>query len=52
MRTTQEMKLANPSMRSGGKKEAFARAGASETANTKGVKMYLLIILTLIGLLI
>jgi hypothetical protein len=30
MSTTQEMILANPSMRSGGKKEAFARPGMNK----------------------
>jgi hypothetical protein len=39
MRTTQEMILANPSIRSGGKKEAFARLGTSKIANKTGIRM-------------
>jgi hypothetical protein len=33
------MILAKPSIRSGGKKEAFARAGASKIVNKTGIKM-------------
>jgi hypothetical protein len=45
MRTTHEMMLANPSIMSGGKKEAFARFGASNVTIAAGITVVFFMVL-------